>query len=240
MNMTRLAPLVITLTLLTGCAAHQNTYERNPIDSMMGMSQADQARLEEIARTNITRGDAREVAHYLSLLSKRRALTNEETVQYAEALRKSGRATEAAALLKPLAAAPNASGKVMTEYAASLLENAELTAASEAVNAIIARPDLSAHHAQAGNMLGIIKDASGDYTGAEQAYRSALLTWRGDKSPVLNNLGLNLANQGLYDKSLDTLKQALATATNKDEVARNIDMVQRLRAAATPAPTALN
>ena len=50
----------------------------------------------------------------------------------------------------------------------------------------------------------------------------------------MNNLGLCLAAQGMFDESLTMLRQALIKAPHKQEIARNIVMVDNLRKALVP------
>ncbi len=148
-------------------------------------------------------------------------------VRYARALRDNGRMTRAAMVLNPLIENPKTkTTAVITEYAAVQASMGNYEIAEKNARAAIMQ---DANSAQAYHILGIALDAQGFSKQAEVAFRKALDNWSGDPSPVLNNLGLNLAAQGFLDESISTLRRAAALSPNKMEIERNLRIVQALQ-----------
>jgi Tfp pilus assembly protein PilF len=65
-------------------------------------------------------------------------------------------------------------------------------------------------------------------------FRQALDGWKGDPTSVMNNLGLCVASEGKFDEALDQLRRALVIAPQKEEIARNIVLVEGLRDKVVP------
>ncbi len=148
-------------------------------------------------------------------------------VRYARALRENGRMTRAAMVLNPLIENPKTKTVgVITEFAAVQASMGNYEAAEKHARAAVVQDQNSA---EAYHVLGIALDAQGFNKQAEVAFRKALDNWSGDPSPVLNNLGLNLAAQGFLDESISTLRRAAALAPNKTEIERNLRIVQALQ-----------
>lgn len=148
-------------------------------------------------------------------------------VRYARALRENGRMTRAAMVLNPLIENPKTKTVgVVTEYAAVQASMGNYEAAEKHARAAVLQDQNSA---EAYHVLGIALDAQGFNKQAEVAFRKALDNWSGDPSPVLNNLGLNLAAQGFLDEAISTLRRAAALAPNKTEIERNLRIVQALQ-----------
>lgn len=148
-------------------------------------------------------------------------------VRYARALRENGRMTRAAMVLNPLIENPKTKTvDVITEYAAVQASMGNYELAEKHARAAVLQDQNSA---EAYHVLGIALDAQGFNKQAEVALRKALDNWSGDPSPVLNNLGLNLAAQGFLDEAISTLRRAAALAPNKTEIERNLRIVQALQ-----------
>ena len=148
-------------------------------------------------------------------------------VRYARALRENGRMTRAAMVLNPLIENPKTKTVgVITEFAAVQASMGNYESAEKHARAAVVQDQNSA---EAYHVLGIALDAQGFNKQAEVAFRKALDNWSGDPSPVLNNLGLNLAAQGFLDESISTLRRAAALAPNKTEIERNLRIVQALQ-----------
>lgn len=148
-------------------------------------------------------------------------------VRYARALRENGRMTRAAMVLNPLIENPKTKTiDVITEYAAVQASMGNYEAAEKHARAAVLKDQNSA---EAYHVLGIALDAQGFNKQAEVAFRKALDNWSGDPSPVLNNLGLNLAAQGFLDEAISTLRRAAALAPDKSEIERNLRIVQALQ-----------
>lgn len=148
-------------------------------------------------------------------------------VRYARALRENGRMTRAAMVLNPLIENPKTKTiDVITEYAAVQASMGNYELAEKHARAAVLKDQNSA---EAYHVLGIALDAQGFNKQAEVAFRKALDNWSGDPSPVLNNLGLNLAAQGFLDEAISTLRRAAALAPQKTEIERNLRIVQALQ-----------
>lgn len=148
-------------------------------------------------------------------------------VRYARALRENGRMTRAAMVLNPLIENPKTKTVgVITEFAAVQASMGNYEVAEKHARSAVVQDQNSA---EAYHVLGIALDAQGFNKQAEVAFRKALDNWSGDPSPVLNNLGLNLAAQGFLDESISTLRRAAALAPNKTEIERNLRIVQALQ-----------
>ena len=156
-------------------------------------------------------------------------------LNYARALRENDRLSRASIIISPFAKndrRPHAAARA--EYAsiqASLGNYAE--ARDYAAKAIAADP--KSH--QAYHIQGIALDAAGNHKAAEASFRKALEMWEGDPTPVLNNLGLNLASQGFLDEAAETLRKALETSPDRAEIERNLRIVDALRESGGRAPS---
>ena len=186
-----------------------------------------------LANNSVKQSKARHAVFYFERLATRRALTADETIHYSQALRKSNQTEKAVAMMTPLAEGKTVSGKILSEYGYALLANNEIEKALLIAGHMLQRPDLKADRATALHLSGLAKDALKDFKGAEKDYREALTLRPDDNAAVLNNLGLNLAAQALFEQSLLHLKQALASAQNNPdisaEIMSNIKTVEKLR-----------
>lgn len=148
-------------------------------------------------------------------------------VRYSRALRDNGRMTRAAMVLNPLIENPKTKTLgVVTEYAAVQAAMGNYEAAEKHARAAVM---MDPNSAQSYHVLGIALDAQGFHKQAEVAFRKALDNWSGDPSPVLNNLGLNLAAQGFLDEAISTLRRAAGLSPDKTEIERNLRIVQALQ-----------
>lgn len=185
------------------------------------------ATLDRIAEEQSTaQGYTMESLKALERLYKRDNENPDIAARYAQALRQNDRLNRAAMILRPFAQDESIENlAVDTEYAAiSTAMGNYLDAENYARQAILLDPESG----KAYHLLGISLDAQGKHKQAATAFRKALDYWEGDPSPVLNNLGLNLASQGFFDEALETLRKALATSSGRDEIERNIRIVSAL------------
>ena len=82
--------------------------------------------------------------------------------------------------------------------------------------------DIKSAAAKASHLLGIALDAQGQHERAENAFRTGLENWEGDPVPIMNNLALNLANQGHLDEAVKIIRKAKQTAPERKMVERNL------------------
>ena len=185
--------------------------------------------LEHAASEATAKGDKQESLALLERMYKRDAGNADTALRYATALQDAGRSNRSLMVLTPFVQGGKADN------------NAPLLVEYASVEASIGSYDLAADSARkatasepknglAWHILGIALDAKGSHPEAEDAFRKALQNWQGDPSPVLNNLGLNLAAQGFIDEAVDTLKKAVALAPGRPEIERNLRIVLALQA----------
>ncbi len=150
----------------------------------------------------------------------------ETALAYARALREADYLNRALIVLAPLAGKEDASSMVLSEYSLVVLSMGNYSEAEEyARKSILKNPqNYNAYHA-----LGIALDASGHHKQAEVAFRKGLDNWQGDPTPVMNNLALNLAEQGLLDEAVQILHRAAEAAPGRAEIERNLRIVQALQ-----------
>ncbi len=249
--------LVLLLGAATSCKPSDTPLAGQALDSLAGYHDESEARLSTAAATAVAEGRTSEALTLYARLydnvsdgffvgsppteDKRNILLN-----YAQLLRKTGnpeRALEILALAvedshRDHAPKADANPILLNEYAAANIELGKLDVAEKTLPLVLDNANSRAFHADAANLMGITLDAEGKHKEAEQMLRLALSSWRGDQTSVMNNLAVCLASQGRFDESLLILNRALVQAPAKQEIARNIDIVQDLRDALTSKPAA--
>ena len=159
---------------------------------------------------------------------KRNPTDDNAAVRYAAGLENAGRTRRAIMVLTPFVDNGAASGNapLLTRYAAAQAAIGDNNAAADAAReALAADPD----DGEASYILGRTLEVAGDHLNAEVAFRQALAHWQGNQAPVLNDLGLNLASQGLLDESIATLQQAAQLSPDQPDYQRNLRIVQALK-----------
>lgn len=183
--------------------------------------------MERAAANAQHRGKTEQSLAILEQLYKRNSNDPGAALKYAHALREQGYYNRAELILKPFATAPKLKdANIAVEYA-SILAAMGNYAEAEAVGrrAVLLDPTLG----KAYHILGIALDAQGHHPQAQVAFEKGLDYWEGDPSPILNNLGLNLAAQGFLDEAIQTLRKAKATAPDRKEIERNLRIVSALQ-----------
>jgi Flp pilus assembly protein TadD len=152
-------------------------------------------------------------------------------VHYAAALREAGYANRASAILTPFADSAKSAPGVKTEFAAIQLALGNNESAEKyAQKAVIQDPN----DAKAFHYLGIALDAQGKHPEAERAFRKGLDMWKGDPTPIMNNLALNLSAQGFLDEAVEILQRAKELSPGRVEIERNLRIVTALRQSGNP------
>lgn len=228
------------LTALSACKDEPGT--KASINSMQGMRTETQHRLTQEAEDAIAAGKTEEALALYGKLHWHHRHDKSIALIYAQLLRKAGRASEAVAVLTPFASFHsinndhnkvviyNSDAVVLNELAAANIATGDLDTANRLLDHVLADAGSAPLHADAWSLKGIVLDAEGHHREAEQAFNRALEGWKGDPTPVMNNLALCLANQGEFDQALDTLRRALVLSPNdKQEIARNIALITELR-----------
>lgn len=156
-------------------------------------------------------------------------------LNYAKSLRDKGRLQRAGMVLDPFIQnrAQNTPA-MLSEYSALQAARGNNMDAELYARKAIA---MDSKNGEAYHVLGIALDAQGKHEQAETAFRKALDNWQGNPSPVLNNLGLNLAAQGFLDEAVSTLRRAVKQSPDNTEIERNLRIVTALQAQTPPQKT---
>jgi Flp pilus assembly protein TadD len=248
---TAILPLLLLLTV-AGCKTTDTPLAGGAIDSLSGKSIATEKRLSTAATNAIAEGKTDEALELYEKLYTRNndgfftpdKSHQEVALNYAQLLRKTGKAQRALVVLAPFAETMDGAVKaktdpiVLNEYAAASIELGNLEKAEKILNHVLGDEKATEFHADANNLLGIVLDAEGRHKEADPLFRKALSAWKGDSTSVMNNLAVCLANQGMFDEALTTLNQALIMAPDKHAIASNIQMVEDLRQSLLPKPKA--
>jgi Flp pilus assembly protein TadD len=219
-------------------AACKPSYPNNPFDSLNGHNMATKTRARTAAADAVDENNITEALAQYEKLFEGRRYAGEDALKYAELLRRSGDADKALTVASKAAKLKNAPPALMNEVAAAKIALGDFAGGEDAAGQTLANPDLTGLHAESAHLMGIAVDAQGRHKDAEIFFRQALDKWQDDPAPVMNNLGLNLANQAKFDEALTILRQALLLSPDRAEIARNIDIVSELRDKVVPkAPT---
>ncbi len=205
---------------LAGCASTDDT----AVNTQHSVDSA----LEHAADEANSAGNKQGSLDIMERVYKRDPGNADTALKYATALQDAGRSTRALLVLTPFVDGGKADKNVSLQVEFATVE-ASVGNYDQAVEAARKATAIDPKNAQGWHVLGIALDARGDHPEAEQAFRSALQNWQGDPSPVLNNLGLNLASQGFIDEAVQTLKKAVSLAPDRPEIERNLRIVLALQ-----------
>jgi Flp pilus assembly protein TadD len=212
--------LLFTLPACTSASSRkQHEYTLDKIDTV----------LAQAANEAAASGKSKESLTYMEKLYTRHPENPDVALGYAQLLKKAGYMRRATLVLAPLATPKNPDRvnlDAVIEFASIHAAMGEYEAAEKHARRAIA---LSPDNGKAYHVLGIVLDAQGIHEDAESALRRALDHWEGDPTPVMNNLGLNLAAQGYIDQALDILRKAQAAAPQRREIERNLRIVSALQ-----------
>src|SRR4051812_36351564 len=188
--------LILSTTALLGAAGCKMTAANAPIvgpaiNDLTGMPNETQARLSTAAQNAIASGKTSEALDLYSKLYQKEK-TPEVALNYAQLLRKTGKDQQA---LEVLSHYVNADGSpkdktppvILNEYAAVNIENGNYKLAEDTLSRVLSDKNATALYADANDLLGISLDSQGLHKDAEEAYRNALDSWKGDPTSVMNN-----------------------------------------------------
>lgn len=170
-------------------------------------------------------GDAAQSVGILEKIYARNPKDEGLALRYASALRDAEYYNRALLVLSPFADAESSAAAVKSEFASIHLALGNYPQAERyAQKAIVQDPA----NAQAYQALGIALDSQNMYPEAERAYRKALDNWKGDPSPIINNLALNLASQEYLEEAIELLEKAQAVSPERTEIERNLRITRAL------------
>ncbi|MEO0392772.1 MAG: hypothetical protein AAF213_05955 [Pseudomonadota bacterium] len=191
-------------------------------------------RIYKEALNSAARGNFTEAAAYYALLHHREPGNETLAIKYAQALRRSGSAAQALAVLKPFAEPEIASPKALVAYAKTNLTLKQTAAAVQAARWAI---DSDPTYAEAYHVLGITLDALGNHREAQAAYQSALANGIGESHRTLNNLAMSYAQSGELGQARSSLEQAQELATEDQTVQANLTLIRTMEGQEAMKPT---
>lgn len=227
----RFLPLCLALLvplILPGCTPQQTAEQKmgKYVDSAVVKSSGMAEKPEDLKQSLL----------FYERLYLRNHKDPEIAIKYAELLRKTGELQRARIVLSTHANTAKATPEVLLEYATINAILGQFETAEKFARRVHESKSKNHLKPEAAHIIGVALDAQGKHAQAEKYFRTALENWEGDPAPVLNNLALALAEQGFFDEALDTLHRAYAAAPQREEISRNIQLVNTLRNAVLKKP----
>jgi Flp pilus assembly protein TadD len=183
-------------------------------------------------------GNAQEALAILANVHQKNPEDAIVATRYGRALREDDQINASIRTLAPFTKGENANLEATTEMAMAQIAVGDFKAAEDFASRSIEMNDKNARGYLA---LGTAQDALGRHQDAEIAFRQGLKNWKGDPTPILNNLALNLASQGHLEESLSLLEKALSISPNRMDLERNRRIIATLVETSgprAPAPSA--
>jgi len=233
-------PLAIVLSslLVTACTSNRSKTEttttastkQNSARPTLESQSIDKAMQTALANAEAS-GNQQEIIATLAQIQARNPDDAILATRYARALRENDQMGKAQSVLKPFVNAEEPNVEALTEMAMTQLGLGEY---EKAKNYAVKSTEIKPKNARGYLALGTAQDALKDHANAEQSFRQGLKHWKGDPSPILNNLALNLASQGHLEESLSLLERALKISPKRHELERNRRIIATLLETASP------
>ena len=219
-------PLLISILALSACAGGTNQQPQiaNSMNPALKTSAIDRAMETALAEAEA----ARNTQETLAILGKVHARNPKDPIvatRYARALRDDEQINAAIRTLEPFTKGAKPDIEATTEMAMTQLSLGDFDAAE---NYAVTATEMNPANARAYLALGTAQDAQGRHQDAEVSFREGVKHWKGDPSPILNNLALNLASQGHLEESLALIKKAQDISPNRMELERNRRIIATL------------
>ncbi len=201
--------LLVSASLLLG--ACQNMHGNTPTAfNGSNASRVDRA-ISSAARDAASVGQLRQSLAFYEKLYRKDPGNETFAIDYARALRKTGRVEDAKLVVGANARKDKASEPLLTEYAYVLIAAGEYDKALGIAQRAVTKSSKSAraHHALALALSGL-----GKHEDAEGQFRAALNLWPEDvdQTAVINNLAVSLAAQGKITQAQETMGMATGEA----------------------------
>lgn len=233
-------PLAVILSslLVSACASNDakdpttktTSATQNSARPTLETESIDRAMQTALANAEAS-GDQQQVIATLAQIQSRNPDDAILATRYARALREGDQLNKAQKVLQPFVKAEEPNAEAVTEMAMTQLGLGKYKEAKKyALKSTVIDPD----NARGYLALGTAQDALKDHPNAEQSFRQGLKHWKGDPSPILNNLALNLASQGHLEESLSLLERALKISPERMELERNRRIIATLLETASP------
>ena len=228
-----LAVSVLALSACSGGTATKKPVTSNSMQPHLKSSSIDKAMEKALAQAEAS-GNNQEILAMLAQIHGRNPNDAIVATRYARALRSDDQINMAINTLSPYVRGENKNIEVITEMAMAQIAIGDFDAAEDYANTAI---EMSPKNARAYLALGTAQDAQSRHQDAEISFRAGLKNWKGDPTPILNNLALNLASQGHLNESLSLLEKALKISPKRMDLERNRRIIATLvETSGTPAP----
>lgn len=145
--------------------------------------------------------------------------------RYGRALREDDQINVASRILQPYTKGKLANDEALTEMAMTQLALGNFGAAENYGQKAVR---LNEKNGRAYLALGTALDAQKQHQDAEIAFRKGLRFWKGDTTPILNNLALNLASQGHLEEALSLIEKAQEMAPDRMDLEKNRRIIATL------------
>lgn len=216
---------MIAATAISLSACQTTTSGENSAASATDKTQVNEA-IERAAHSAGLRTEEQKSLFMAEQAYKKDSKNAQNVLNYGRALRRAGQFTIASTVLEATANQKDGISDIKTEMSSVQLELGNYDRAEKyAQEAVIQNPE----DYLAFRNLGIALEAKSMHAEAERAFRKGLDTWKGDPTPIMNNLALNLATQGFVDEAIDILEQAKTLAPDNMKVERNLRIVRTIK-----------
>ena len=223
--------LLLSTLLLAACASGtakapttKTTNAQNSARPTLESKSIDKAMRTALTQAEAS-GDAQQVIATLAQINSHNPNDAIIATRYARALREDDQINKAQRTLQPFTNGEKQNVEALTEMAMTQLALGDY---KNAKNYALKSTVIAPKNARGFLALGTAQDALKDHPNAEQSFRQGLKYWKGDPSPILNNLALNLASQGHLKESLSLLERALKISPKRMELERNRRIIATL------------
>lgn len=179
------------------------------------------------ARKAESEGRLQEAAVFLAKAYDRESDNPEIAWRYARLLRMNNRASQAVTLLTPYSVRKKVSSHVLREYAAALLQNADVAQAYTETQRLV---DKDPDDPKAWNVAGVVADAYGRRDEAiahfKQGLEEAEEHDERQRAILLNNMALALTKQGKREEAFETIQKALTGAQYYPQIKHNFNVIK--------------
>ena len=225
-----LSSLLVSACASNGVKAPTTKATQNSARALLETKSIDRAMQTALANAEAS-GDQQQVIATLAQIQSSNPADAILATRYARALREGDQLNKAQKVLQPFVKNEEPNTEALTEMAMTQLglgkyKDAKIYALKSTV--------IDPKNARGYLALGTAQDALKDHPNAEQSFRQGLKNWKGDPSPILNNLALNLASQGHLEESLSLLERAIKISPERLELERNRRIIATLLETASP------
>lgn len=219
--------LSLSVLALSACAGGNTAQKYTPETTMnprLQTSAIDKAMERALAQAEES-GNRQEI---LALLGQINARNPEDAIvatRLGRALREDNQINAAIRTLVPFTTGDNKNIEALTEMSMAQISSGDFEQAENFAQQSI---EMNPKNARGYLALGTAQDALKRHQDAEISFREGLKNWRGDATPILNNLALNLASQGHLREALALLEKAQKLSPGRMDLERNRRIIATL------------